>query len=347
MIRLLLLLLAASLAASPAAGQQSQPPPPKPLFASGEPLRITIRGPILDIARNRSEGRLPGTLTVAGTNSAIPVTLSARGLTRRQGDICQFPPLWVRFPTPPAATVFAGQKSLKLVTHCRASESFQQHVLLEYAAYTMFNALTPASFRVRLATIDYVDDSGRPVTSRTGFFIEDLGDVARRNGMQEAKLPSRISATALEPDAAALNALYQHMLANHDWSMRAGPPGDECCHNFKLIAPARGVAAGVVPVPYDFDYSGFVNAPYATPPDILKLANVRQRLYRGYCGFNNQLLSAAVRFQAARPAMLAALAATPGLSAKSIRSATAYLDGFYADIASPDVIRAKLVKTCI
>ena len=345
MIRLLLLLLAAAVATPPAAAQQLQPP--KPLFASNEPLRITIKGPILDIARNRSEGRQPGTLTVAGSNEALAVTLSARGLTRRQGDICQFPPLWVRFPTPPTGTVFAGQKSLKLVTHCRPSASFQQHVLLEYAAYTMFNALTPASFRVRLATIDYVDDSGRSVISRYGFVIEDLGDVARRNGMQEAKLPSRISATSLEPNAAAINALYQHMLANHDWSMRAGPPGDECCHNFKLISPARGVAAGVVPVPYDFDYSGFVNAPYATPPDILKLSSVRQRKYRGYCNFNNQLLSAAVRFQAARPAMLAALGSTPGLDARSIRSATAFLDGFYADIASPDLIRAKLVKTCI
>ena len=344
MIRLLLLFLAAAVAAFPAAAQQ----PPKPLFASSEPLRITIKGPILDIARNRSEGSQPGTLTVAGSKAALPVTLSARGLTRRQGDICQFPPLWVRFPTPPEApSVFAGQKSLKLVSHCRASAAFQQHVLLEYAAYTMFNALTPASFRVRLATIDYVDSSGKTVISRYGFFIEDLGDVARRNRMQEAKLPSRISATALQADAAATNALYQHMLANHDWSMRAGPPGDECCHNFKLIAPARGVAAGVVPVPYDFDFSGFVNAPYATPPDLLKLANVRQRQYRGYCEFNNQLLSAAIRFQAARPAMLAALGSTPGLTEKSIRSATAFLDGFYADISSPDIIRAKLAKTCI
>lgn len=344
MIRAIMLLLAAILYASPAAAQE----PARPLFASDEPLRITIKGPITDIARNRSEGRQAGTLAVAGGGDAIPVTLSARGLTRRQADICQFPPLWVRFPAPPAApSVFAGQKSLKLVTHCRASASFQQYLLLEYAAYKMFNALSPASFRVRLATIDYVDGSGKPVISRYGFFIEDLGDVARRNGMQEARLPARISTAALEPNSAALNALYQHMLANHDWSMRAGPPGDECCHNFKLIAPARGVAAGVVPVPYDFDFSGFVNAPYATPPDILKLSNVRQRQYRGYCEFNNQLLSAAIRFQSARPAMLAALGSTPGLDQRSIRTATAFVEGFYTDIASPDIIRAKLVKTCI
>lgn len=344
MIRRALFGLVAALAASAAVAQE----PEKPLFASAEPLRVTIKGPLPQIMRSRTQDRMPGSLTVAGSNAAIPVTLSARGLTRRQPDICPFPPLWVRFPAPPSApSVFAGQRSLKLVSHCRNSASFQQHVLLEYAAYRMFNVLSPASFRVRLASIDYVDDSGKPMISRYGFFVENLWDVAKRNGMQEAKLPARIPTTALDPDAAALGALYQHMLANHDWSMRAGPPGDECCHNFKLIAPARGVAAGVVPVPYDFDFSGFVNAPYATAPDVLKLSSVRQRKYRGYCTLNNQLLAAAVKFNAAKPAMIAALASTPGLEQRTNASATAYLDGFFADIASPESIRSKLVKSCI
>lgn len=344
MIRAILIGIAALLAASNAAAQG----PEKPLFASSEPLRITIRGPVQAIARTRSQERMPATLTVSGEGAPIPIALSARGLTRRQADICQFPPLWVRFPTPPQApSAFAGQRALKLVSHCRASESFQQHVLLEYAAYRMFNVLTPASFRVRLAMIDYVDEGGKPVISRYGFFIEDLDDVARRNGMQDARLPARIPTSALEPNAAALNALYQHLLANHDWSMRAGPQGEECCHNFKLIAPARGVAAGVVPVPYDFDFSGFVNAPYATPPDVMNLSSVRQRQYRGYCDFNNQLLAAAVKFQAAKPAMLAALSSTPGLTERTIGSAAAFLEGFFAQIATPETIRGTLLKTCI
>ena len=164
--------------------------------------------------------------------------------------------------------------------------------------------------------------------------------------MQEAKLPARIPTSALSLRHAALYALFQHMVANHDWSMRAGPAGDECCHNAKLISPARGVAAGVIPVPYDFDYSGLVNAPYAAPPPILKLSNVRQRQYRGYCAHNNQLLTAAAQFRGARPAILAALASTPGLEQRTIRSATAYLDGFFATIATNDDV-LKLTKGCV
>ena len=318
------------------------------LFASSDVLHLTIKGPLSTLARTRSEAQMPGSLTVAGTDQPLPVTLSARGITRRSADVCQFPPLKVQFTSrPPDLSQFAGQKSLKLVTHCRNSESFQQYVLLEYAAYRMFNALSPASFRVRLAQIDYVDDSGRPLTSRYGFFIEDLGDVAKRNGMQEAKLPPRIPITSLDPRHAELYAMFQHMIANHDWSMRAGPEGDDCCHNAKMISPARGVAAGAIPIPYDFDFSGMVNAPYAVVPDALKINSVRQRQYRGYCLHNNEALAVAAQFRGARPQMIAALTGTPGLDPKTAARASAFLDSFFADIASNETVKAKVLKTCL
>ena len=37
---------------------------------------------------------------------------------------------------------------------------------------------------------------------------------------------------------AARYALFQHMIANHDWSMRAGPVGSFCCHNAELLGLA-------------------------------------------------------------------------------------------------------------
>jgi hypothetical protein len=343
MIRKLLLFLLALGLGSPALASGESA-----LFVTSDVIQLTIKGPLSAIARNRNETPVPGTLTVAGTSDALPVMLSARGITRRQSDTCQFPPLKLQFTqSPPPQSPFAGQKGLKLVTHCRASASFQQYVLLEYAAYRMFNALSPASFDVRLAMIDYVDDSGKAIASRYGFFIEDLRDVARRNGMQEAKLPDRIPTTSLSARPAALYALFQHMIANHDWSMRAGPAGEDCCHNAKLIAPARGIAAGVIPIPYDFDFSGLVSPPYAVPPDQLQISSVRQRQYRGYCSLNNQALSAAVQFRVKRPAILAALSSTPGLEAKTIANASAYLDGFFADIATDESLRSKVLKSCL
>ncbi|HET8749653.1 MAG TPA: hypothetical protein VFM42_02825, partial [Sphingomicrobium sp.] len=68
---------------------------PKPLFATSEPLRITIQAPLPGLIRNRaSPDVVSGTLTGAD-GIALPVTLSLRGITRRSRDTCDFPPLRV------------------------------------------------------------------------------------------------------------------------------------------------------------------------------------------------------------------------------------------------------------
>jgi hypothetical protein len=340
-MRLRPLLWLALLVAAPSAAQS-----PKPLFAADDTIRLTIRGPLSSIVRSRSDSPVAGTLAVNG--EALPVTLSVRGITRRKSEVCDFPPLRVDFTRPPpASSPFAGQKKLKLVTHCRSTASFQQYLLLEYAAYRMFNVITPQSMRVRLASIDYQGDDGRPLVSRLGFFLEDVRDVAARNGMREIHAGELIPISTLSPAAAARYALFQHMIANHDWSMRAGPPGDECCHNAKLIG-ASGVAPGaVIPVPYDFDFSGLVSPPYAGPPAELAIDSVRDRLYRGYCVHNAQVAAAAAQLRALRPQLLAALTATPQLEQRTAQRAANFLDEFFRQIATDDSTNSKILKRCV
>jgi hypothetical protein len=319
---------------------------PKPLFAADDKLQLTIRGPLGVLLRTRSSDPLPGTLTHGG--ETLPINLSVRGITRRTTETCDFPPLRVEFTRPPPPTSpFAGQRRLKLVTHCRRETGFQQYVLLEYAAYRMFNVLTPASFRVRLADIDYQGDEGKPFISRIGFFIEDTDDVARRNGLKEIQAPARIPVTALSPAHAARYALFQEMISNHDWSMRAGPAGDDCCHNAKLIGGSGLATGAVIPVPYDFDFSGLVNPPYATPPDQLNISSVRQRMFRGYCMHNPHVMAAAAQMRSARAQLLAALAATPGLDPGRRQKAEAFLQPFFAEIATDADVSSKLLKRCL
>ncbi|MES2136019.1 MAG: hypothetical protein V4502_03015 [Pseudomonadota bacterium] len=316
-----------------------------PLFASAEPIHLVIQAPIANLTRNRDvNSTIAGTLTDPA-GQRLPISLALRGITRRTADTCEFPPLRVSFTAPPPpASVFAGQKRLKLVTHCRNSASFQQYVLLEYAAYRMANVLGPKSFGVRLATIEYVGADGRPTLSRVGFFIEDLSDVARRNGTREAHAPQMIPVTYLSPADSARYALFQQMIANHDWSMRAGPPGDDCCHNAKLIgAPAPGMA---IPIAYDFDFSGFVNAPYAEPPPQLRINSVSQRAYRGYCAHNAEALAAAHQFRDAKPQLIAAVTTVPGLEPRTQQRAIAFLEPFFADIADDQTTSAKILSHC-
>jgi hypothetical protein len=319
---------------------------PAPLFATSDAIHIAISAPLQPLIRNRaSEAAIPGILTDPAGNQ-LPISLALRGITRRTSEICEFPPLRVEFTAPPPPTsLFAGQKKLKLVTHCRNSPSAQQNLLLEYSAYKMYNALTPHSFRARLASVDYRDAGGRPIISRAAFFLEPLKDVARRNGTHEAHAPDRIPMSFLSPADAGRYAMFEYMISNYDWSMRAGPAGADCCHNAELIGNAAQSAAIVVP--YDFDYSGLVGAPYAVPPEGLSIGNVKQRLYRGYCAHNAEALAAARQMRAARPQILGVLAETPGMEPRTQRSAAAYLERFFADIATDADVSAKMLNRCV
>lgn len=340
-----LLRIAATIAALALAAGAAAQTPPKPLFADNAVIHLTIRGPLNQIARSAERSRAPrdAVLMVPGAApETLPIQLSPRGITRLRHDTCQFPPLRVQFSRPPGpGSLFAGQKRLKLVTHCRASASFQQYLLLEYAAYRLYNQLTPVSHRVRLATIDYVDDNNRPITTRYGVFLEDIDDVAARNGMRTAVTGDRIASSQLAPVDAARVGLFEYMIGNMDWSMRAGPKGEGCCHNGRLLtAPAH---SGYVPVPYDFDYSGLVNAPYAVTPD--GKDDVLKRRYMGYCRHNAEMLALAASLRARRPALLSALDEVP-MDPSTRRRAVSYLDGFFSDIADDARTSAKVLKTC-
>lgn len=320
---------------------------PKPLFEASDPTHVIIRGPISMLVRTRSETPVAGTLTTAA-GETLPVALSVRGITRRKSDVCDFPPLKVEFTRPPPPTsLFAGQRRLKLTTHCRNAASYQQYVLLEYSAYRMYNAITPLSFRARLANVDYVNDDGRPIISRVGFFLEDTADVAKRNGLRELHAPTVIPVTTLSPLDSARYAVFEQMIANHDWSMRANVDGENCCHNSKLIGRGGLGAGEAIPIPYDFDFSGLVSAPYAGPPAEFGIATVRDRYFRGYCMHNPQIAIVAAQFRAARPQILAALASTPMLDEKNVRRASAFVDQFFAKIATDQDVTANLLKRCI
>ncbi|MDZ7627369.1 MAG: hypothetical protein U5J99_03035 [Parvularculaceae bacterium] len=339
-MKALALFFAISLLALPASAEKVTP-----LFASLDPIDITITGPVTRIIQKAASSTdpLPATLTIGEETHSIE--LSARGNSRRRPEACTFPPLRVRLSAaPPEGSLFRKQKALKLVTHCRAQKAFQQHTLLEYAAYRMYNEVTEASFRVRLANVRYVDSgSGKLVAEKPGFFIEDADDVAARNGLKELEAGA-LAIDQHDAAAAARAVLFFHMIANHDWSMLAGPEGG-CCHNGKLLGASKTTTAGLTYLPYDFDYSGFVDTPYAAPPDDFGISSVKTRHYRGACALNAAVTAAAPQFRARRAAIEEAIRTTPGLDRKSVDRAVKFLDGFYDDIEDEAAI-AKLVKRC-
>jgi hypothetical protein len=275
--------------------------------------------------------------------------LAVRGTTRRRQDVCTFPPLRVEFTDKPGpSSLFKGQKHLKLVTHCQRTADFQQYVLLEYTAYLLYRALTPESFNVRLAKIDYIGKNGKALTTRVGFFIEDINDVAKRNGQERLRGVQRISASQLDAAAAARYAVFEYMISNLDWAMTAGQAGEDCCHNARLLGDtgATGASTGLIPVPYDFDYAGLVNAPYAVPPQGIHVANVKVRRYRGFCRHNEEAKTLLAQISTRRDSLMAILNGTPQLEERPRRNAANYLGDFFEEAGSPSKV-ADLMKVCL
>ena len=102
-----------------------------PLFNSDDTLQLTIEAPIRSLVRNAEDRPVvDGTATyidVDGASVTLPVQVSTRGKSRL--TVCRFPPLSLSVKKKDAAgTVFEGQKSLKIVTHCQSSNQFRSYL---------------------------------------------------------------------------------------------------------------------------------------------------------------------------------------------------------------------------
>lgn len=284
------------------------------------------------------------TLSVTGHEPRWQIKLEPRGISRRTGGICNFPPLRLDFDEGTRDTIFRGQNRIKVVTRCNTGANFEQFIVLEYLAYRLYNEITPLSYRVRPARITYADRR----ETQFNFLIEDVDDLARRNERLVAlDVPSgEIRSTQLNPAAAARYALFQFMIGNLDWDMVTGRPNEDCCHNSRLIGAAQTSRENLIPAPYDFDYSGLVNAPYALAPASVPVRNVRQRYYRGYCRFNDELPAAIAHFQSRRDAILGVIASEARLSDARRDGAQRYIEEFYGIINDPNQVQRQLIARC-
>jgi hypothetical protein len=308
------------------------------LFQDEQVLEVTLTAPLRRMAKDRAEEPeyLPGSLSyldTQGVTATLALKVRPRGNSRRDRDVCSFPPLRLNFAKKQTeGTVFAGQNILKLVTHCRWTEKFQQYVLKEYLAYRMFNLLSDASFRVRLLKITYVDseDDAKPY-QRYGFVIEDKNRLARRLHTRVAE-PVAIEPEQLEPAQASIASLFQYMISNTDFSFIAAPPGENCCHNAILLEGPEGT---YLPVPYDFDRTGIVDPPNALPDENLRQKNVRDRLYRGFCVPDQDFTAALEKTRMLRPRLQALFENQADLSERSRKTALRFLDSYYRIIDTP------------
>jgi len=315
-----------------------------PLFVSEEPLKFTLIIDTRELKKDESDDPQysDGQLILqedASNEKTFDIKVRARGISRRKGDFCSFPPLKLNFKKKDVeGTVFEGQDKLKLVTYCQDQDIYESYVLKEYLIYKFYNCLTPYSFKVRLAEITYKDinDKGKDV-QRYGFLIEDDDIMAERNGGQISEVLMS-NHDRCERNTLDVFTLFQFMIGNLDWWI-ASPVQ----HNVKVVVLANGDA---VPIPYDFDYSGVVNASYAIPPEILPVKNVRERYFRGYCRLSGTYELVVEKFNQQKECIYSNVNNFKPLDEKYKKDIIKYFDDFYNIVNDPKQIKRKVYDMC-
>jgi len=317
--------------------------PAPPMFASEKPLELTLTTNIKQIKKDKNAAApwRSGTISYAGEDGktiTVPVRVKTRGIWRLKH--CDYPPIRIKVADKAGkGTLLEDLDEPKLVTYCRNLDSYEQYVLQEAQLYRINRLVTDVSHKVRLLRLSYADSaSGKVEVTRYSFLIEDPAQVARRaNG----KILEQKGATAddLDPDISALAFTFQYFIGNTDFDF-AG------LHNGEVIGLPDGRN---LPVSYDFDFSGAIDATYAGVDPKMKVTRVRDRQFRGYCSHEAAYPKAFEQFIASKDAIYSLYRDEIGqlISPGKVKSTLGYYDDFYESIKTPKDVQRNLFSTCV
>lgn len=312
-----------------------------PLFADDDIITITLSGPLRSLFKDRTGEPTykPMILSYYATDSTkviLPLQAKTRGHFRRISTNCTMPPLLLNFDSNniPANSIFKGQDKLKLVTPCRDDK----YVVREYLVYKLCNLVSDHSFKARLVRVIYEDlEKGKRTQPLYGIILEDEDEMASRYGMKIDKT-DLISPKHVAPAVFIKMAVFQYLIGNTDWSIQYR-------QNIKLLR--ADLADKPIPVPYDFDHAGLVDAPYAKPAPELQLNSVKERLYRGYC---LQKIEAFKRvfehYENNRDKIYICISTSPYLDEKYKKVTLKFIDKFYHVIRDPKASSKAFLYPC-
>jgi hypothetical protein len=246
-----------------------------------------------------------------------------RGKYRRK--VCDFPPLKLNFSKEELLKQGLHPKfdKLKLVTHCTDNQvEAKDNVLREFLTYQMYNILADNSFRTQLVKIEYADihNLSKPIT-RWGFLIEDKDEMASRlNG--ELCDCRGLESDRIVKDQYNTMTMFQYMIGNEDWDLLS-------LRNVKVVQLSNASTANNIIVPYDFDFSGVVDAAYAKPNVELKHSSVKQRHFYGNFANASELEVVSNHFLTKRKEILQLVRKFRRLNADAKIDIEVYLEEFF------------------
>lgn len=303
------------------------------LFASDTPVEVYIELPMRSLMRSKhDEKEFPATLRIAKTNEdtvTLDIEVRCRGNIRK--EVCYYPSLRMKF----SKKEFSYNK-LKWVNVCD-NASDEIFLFKEFLAYKMYNVVADASFRAYLVHIHYVDKEAKEKPLDTYAFVIQNADELAEQYRGRVHEPTILKETVLQPEAVAVFAFFQFMIANTDWAF-----GN--LHNVETITHPE--TNTVIPVAYDFDYSGFVNASYATPHTSMPITHVTTRYNKCFCLDEEVCERTRLLFLSKKEDVLDCCRTFPFLEGKAKNKAIDFIEDFYKIIEDPKDTQRIFVKDC-
>lgn len=302
------------------------------LFDRDEPLEITLEFDMKRFLDKKAETETFNGLMIMRLSETDSmdrkVTLKYRGFSRYAN--CGYAPVEINFKKPVYLDSDSGKmKKIKLVHQCERGALYEEYIKKEYLVYKLYNVFTDTSFRVRLLKINYIDSKKvRKPFTLYGFFIEPRNILARRTNNLIVKTKS-LTQRDMIPETLDRVAIFNYMIANWDWSV----PGQ---HNLDVLKSARYDVSGLgIPVPFDFDLTGVVNADYAIPPPEMEIENARQRKFTGICRSKEVYQKELMMFLDKKDELYSVVNNYPYLGKASKRDIIVFLDQFFDQLEKP------------
>jgi hypothetical protein len=313
-------------------------------FESEEPLPITLTLNIKRIRGDKDDNApwRDATITYtppgASAPEVLPLKLKTHGIWRL--NHCDFPPIRLDFSKDNTKkTIFAGLNKPKLTNFCRDDDLYEHYVLQELQAYRIYWTLTHNSHAVRALKVTYVDSAtGKPQTTRYAFIQEDPARMSARLGGKILPIKGA-GAGDTQAGTMVMMSVFEYLIGNTDWSISG-------LHNIELFA--RNDGTDPFPIARDFDFAGLVNARYATVDSRLRIRNVRDRLYRGYCAPDEEYPKAFALFDSKKEAIYGLYHDKVGslLPPDMVTETLKYFDDFYKTIDNPKDAKSDIVEAC-
>lgn len=278
-------------------------------------------------ANRKTNNEIPAVVIQDGKSLELDVTV--RGRFRRR--TCTMPPMKLQFKKDGLRALGLNtHNDFKLVTHCTDDKAGQDALIREQLAYELYNTVNPAaSFRTQLLTITYVNTADGSTTTSYAILIEDFDELKNRLAAESCHECYQTPASKIV-NAETL-ALFQYMIGNNDYDTAI-------TRNMKLVTSADGTKTFI---PYDFDYSGLVNASYATGAPHFGTSDVTDRVLLWKYASEADFSEAISYMVSLKSTFFAQVENNELLSNGSKREITKYLKGFYRDLEKQNFTLAK------